>query len=85
MNIVDKLMLKTGKENLKKEEILKELDVISSLIDNVNEKIDQLENLAKSKYNEGKDDYNLARSIALDTVKTLVKVNLIGDDKNVER
>lgn len=98
MNIADKLLNKIDLEKISIDEIKEELGVISSLINNVDTKLEMIKKVNETEYNDLKEIYlsgqkvdekemtrRLVRTTALETALDIVKINLIGDDENVER
>lgn len=79
-NIVDKLIKKIENEEINDEEILLvELNVISDLIQNVDEKLNALKKMALDDYKEDKGSYT--RALALDTAIKFLEINL-GDEND---
>lgn len=76
-NIVDKLIKKIENKEINNEEtLLEELNVISSLIQNVDEKLNGLKKMA---LDDKEDTGSYTRALALDTAIKFVEINL-GDE-----
>lgn len=79
-NIVDKLIKKIENEEINEEEtLLVELNVISDLIQNVDEKLNALKKMALDDYKKENDTGSYTRALALDTAIKFLEINL-GDE-----
>lgn len=79
-NIVDKLIKKIENEEINEiETLLVELNVISDLIQNVDEKLNALKKMALDDYKKENDTGSYTRALALDTAIKFLEINL-GDN-----
>ena len=79
-NIVDELIKKIEHKEINDEEtLLEELNVISDLIKNVDEKLNALKKMALDDYKKENDTGSYTRALALDTAIKFLEINL-GDE-----